>query len=239
MKQPSRCSDGFGVTGILLLVIMLVTIGFIGWLVYYSKNKSPNSVNVSTNTHKINSKNSSSSQIPKDESLSWTQVTSKLGGFTIRIPDGWHATNFSGEDFITGYNINDISYQKGAPVVVDVTETPYAGDSTFRFSAVQLKNTDNSSWLDGHEQQRVPFSVGNAEGYRYYEKYPSDISGCCIYPDSEIYTYEFKTALSTTYVRYIVINYNQATATSFKLSESDKNQVDFIDKVVKTLVINK
>ena len=171
--------------------------------------------------------------IEDTDSAKWTSVKSGLGGFTVKIPDGWQVTSFKPANLL----ISDVLTSTPGTAAKVSVETQNPGfDGQPRFEVTQYKNTDKFSFLDGDEQKQ-DFISGTLKGTRYYKKYPLQaIDGLGPYPGSEVYKYEFKTKDTTTYLIYSIVNYNQYTKTS-GITKSDVNQLTLVEKLVKTLQI--
>jgi hypothetical protein len=171
------------------------------------------------------------------EALTWKEVTSKQKAFSLRIPDGWQVANYGGSDNIRGQGLD---YKKGQPATIEDMATPYAGDSIFRLNIMRFEKGEPQATLDGDEKKET-FKTSTLEGTRYYKKYPvKEPEGLGPYPGMESYTYEFKKDGATVYVTYNIFNDNQYIRQILSpsvFSKADKNQVELIERMVKTLVI--
>lgn len=243
MNKLKRNDSGFSaVEGILVLLIVGI-VGFVGWYVWNQNNKTPNSNNTSANTNTVPTskpKTSTNSTAPIDkEAQTWILAESKQKGFTIRIPDGWEVVNYGGSNSIRS---KSIVYKSGTKAIVESSDSPYAGDSIFKFEVSQYKNSDNFRYLDGDEE-KSSFVAGTITGTKYHKTYPLvKLEGVGPIPGEDIYTYEFKTSDKTTYVVYRKLNLNDYSREFLKVNynqtTSDPDLTQLVERVAKTININ-
>jgi hypothetical protein len=224
---------GFSAVTVLLALLIIGVIGGVGYYVYNAQKKSNNPDLQSSKSQKNNAV-TEKAQETKDETINWTLLNSGLGGFSIKIPDGWTVINMSDSNAILSQNIE---YIKGQKAKIETVKTG-GSDQTFRFSIMQFKDGDDYQVLDGDEQ-KTEFIAGDLKGTKYYKKYPLEkVGGLGPYPGMESYKYEFKKAGTTTYISYNIFNYNEYSKDILTIKESDPNRINLIDQVAKTLKVN-
>lgn len=217
------------------VAIFVIAMGFAGASGYYVYNKNkdnqPAAVTPAQNqAAAVDTSLHAGSDDP--ETATWTELVSGQGGFALRVPDGWKLDNYLETDDARG---QDIAYTAGTKPSITSREGAYAGDTFYRFTVIQFKNTENFSMLDGDETAE-PFTAGTHNGVRYHKTYPvTEIDGIGPYPGTDTYVYEFKTAKTSTYVTYNILNLNKYTKDY--VTATDKNQLDIVDKAVKSLRI--
>ncbi len=231
MKKNQK---GFSAVEVILLVVVLGLIAGVGYYVFSQRSgKVVDNASTSSSSSDQKADTTVEDKSADSDAQSWVLLTSGKGGFSIRIPDGWEISNYKGEDNVQS---NSLTYKKGTPAKVTNQPFPYGGDSSFRFSVTKFDNTENFKFINGDEQ-KTEFNIGSQKGTRYYKKYPVEpVEGIGPYPGEEIYIYEFKTASTTTYISYGIYNHNQYSD-SIGIKESDQNQVELIERAVKTLKI--
>lgn len=94
MNKIPKNQKGFGAVEAILILVIIILIGVIGWLVYKNHHKSTTTKNTATtSSSKPKSTTSSTSNNPY---AGWNTYTSKLGGFTLKYPASWNITGFQG-----------------------------------------------------------------------------------------------------------------------------------------------
>jgi hypothetical protein len=218
------------------VAIFVIAMGFAGATGYYvyDKNKQKQSETTAPTQTQTPTEADTSLKAGSDdpETAAWTELISGQGGFAMRTPDGWKLENYLEIDDARS---QDIVYNAGTKAIIDNIAGAGGGDSFYRFSVTQFKNTDNFKLLDGDETAE-PFTAGTLNGVRYYKKYPvTAVDGIGPYPGTDSYTYIFKTDKTTTAVSYNIFNLNKYTKDY--VTASDANQLSIVDKAVKTLRI--
>ncbi len=232
MKKLNQ--NGFSPFETILLVLVIVALGFAGYVVYQRSKDSQN--NQQTTVVKKETPTEESKVEVDEEAQKWELVTSRQNAFSIRIPDGWKVVNYGQSDNLRA---SSVSYKAGTKAQVENIEYAYAGDSPVRFSVTQLKDNERYS-SDG--ASGTPFKLGDITGTKYYKKYPVEpVEGIGPLPGEEAYTYEFKTSGKITLVSYAVYHKNQYSEdflkTNYNQATSDINQIELVERVVKTLQI--
>lgn len=223
---------GFSALEIAIFVIVLGLIGGSGYVVYNKTQNAQPAETTTETTPAANTVQAGSTQA----TANWTELVSGQGGFAMRLPDGWRATNFLEEDNARSDNI---TYVPRTKATIEQVKGSYGGDGTVRFSIIQFKNSENVAYLDGTETA-TPFSTDSLTGVRYYKKYPVEAQdGIGPYPGSENYIYEFKTGKTKTYVSYFIYNYNKFTKDMLgnNFTQSDPDQHDILEQALQTLRI--
>lgn len=229
-----KFQKGFGAVEAVIIIFVIAAIGLGAWYVFTQRDDNDSQQNTGVDTSN-NSDQTAPAEDVDQEAQSWRLVESGQGGFGIRIPDGWEVTNYLPTNNIRS---QDLNYQEGVPVKVTDYDHEYAGDSIFRFSVIQFGEDDNFSMLDGDEQKQ-DFKLGDITGTKYYKKYPvQKPQGIGPYPGMETYKYELKQGGVTTYVVYNIFNYNEYSKNILhNFTKSDPDQVELVDRVVRTLDI--
>lgn len=235
--NTSQNEKGFGVVGVIIVILVLGGLGAAGWYVY-DKQKDKDTAPTSSRSQSVEDKKKQSKTETDTEAQAWHPVTSAQGGFSIRIPDGWKVANYGESNNIRS---NDVTYRAGTQATVEEIKNPYAGDSLVRFQVVQYKDSEPVAFLNGDET-KTSFTAGEVTGARYYKKHPVEpLLGIGPIPGEETYTYEFKTPGKTTYVMYRILNVNQHSAeylaSNYNQTKSDPNQLELVDRAVRTLEI--
>ena len=226
-----------------IVALVVVTVGLVGWRVLANKNKpksndSSNATNPTKSTAKVTPpKTTAVTEKPAVdvEAQNWTLLTSGLGGFSMKIPDGWALTNYSGGNNAHGQQLD---YTKGQAAKITQAADPYSGDTIFRFSITQYKDGASDRPLDSSGQKST-FDTTSLNGYKYYEKYPvQKATGIGPYPGMEKYVYIFDNGTSTTAVTYNIFNYNQFSKDIIGIKASDPNRLELVERAIKTLKVN-
>jgi hypothetical protein len=84
---------GFGAVEAILIVVIVVLIGTVGYLVYKDKHKTPAKVVTVTKTVTVTPRSTSSATNPY---AGWTSYTSKTAGYTVQYPLSWTIQGFNG-----------------------------------------------------------------------------------------------------------------------------------------------
>lgn len=116
---------GVSIVEVLLIIVVVGLIIAVGWLIYdrqqstkdkvstiQSSNDTPTDITQQTQT-------SSNQNTIKNESDSWTVLTSSKGAFKIKIPDGWIIDNLSTTDEAHIKNKNNLVYTQGKAAIIN------------------------------------------------------------------------------------------------------------------------
>lgn len=113
MKKLKNDESGFGAFEAVLIVIIVILIGAVGWLVYKNQHKDKATVNQSS--AKTAAKSKSPAAKAPDPYAGWATYTSQ-DGFTFKYPtDGWAITGARNPGYtqVTGSQLNGSEYQVG------------------------------------------------------------------------------------------------------------------------------
>jgi hypothetical protein len=97
MKKISKNQKGFTAVEGLLIILILVVIGAVGYMVYRNDHKTKTASVSSTSLTTSSSKKSSATTKSANPYAGWQTYHSKLGDFTIQYPANWNITGFNGE----------------------------------------------------------------------------------------------------------------------------------------------
>ncbi|HVX24524.1 MAG TPA: hypothetical protein VG992_04260 [Candidatus Saccharimonadales bacterium] len=185
---------GFSAIESLLVLVIVLLIGFIGYYVWHAQKVTDKTLN-STNRiadNQSNTVNSFAACVKAKSSVmeetypeqcvtkdgkkftgprsqnGWEEVISKNGGFSVDVPDGWNVWNYGGGDEM---RFDGITYTKGMPVKVQTAATPYAGDSEVPFSIAIL--TDSSSYVSP-QGTKTAYPLDGLEGHEYVQHWTAD-----------------------------------------------------------------
>lgn len=229
---------------VLMLVFAALVVGT-GYYVYQATNKADDALSnaeqgsvssVKKQTKKVETQ-SQEKVTPgsDDEAQLWKEVGSSKKGFSLRIPDGWEVINDISSDNMISQKI--LEYKRGTSAKIENVQIG-GGDQIYRFTARQFSISENVYYLDGDET-KSEFTTGLVKGSRYYKKYPiEEPKGIGAYPGMERYVYEFKKDNKITVITYSIFNYNEYSARIISLDKSDPNQLELVEKMVKTLKVN-
>src|SRR4029079_1253076 len=82
---------------LVLVLIIIVLLGVVGWFVYKNHNKTTNSTTTSTNATNPTTSSTTKTAIV-DQYAGWQTYTSKFGSFSFKYPaKGWNIEGFRGE----------------------------------------------------------------------------------------------------------------------------------------------
>jgi len=212
-----------------LILVLVIAVGIMAWKVLLSDTDVANTPKTARVTNQANDASDT------DPSAGWQRITSSQNGFSLRVPDGWVITTYNGDDQIRS---NDIDYIKGKPAVIEEAAYPYSGDASIRFGLYKTIQIDSNLNAE-YSWDQTNFSIGNLRGTKYTRVISSDWEGCCTYPNTEEFIYEFKKGESIIYVTYNIYKYN-GTRNQFSdsMTHDDDNQTALIEKVISTLEIN-
>ena len=98
MKKIRNNQQGFSVVEVVLILVIVVLIGVVGWMVYKNHHKDvASSANAGSTTKSVNtSKTSINNPVTATKSSSptanWTSFTSQDGKFSLKYPSSWTVT---------------------------------------------------------------------------------------------------------------------------------------------------
>src|SRR5580765_3704336 len=106
MTKSKNTQVGFGAIELVLVVLVLVAFGAVGWLIYQRQTAlSGTSTTTTTTKPPINT---------TDPTAGWVKVDSIGGAYSMKVPDGWELTNYPGNTL----NGDSITFSKGKPAVI-------------------------------------------------------------------------------------------------------------------------
>lgn len=219
MLKHVKNEKGFSVAEGILIMLLAAVVGLAGWYVYQNQNKdesTDSSASQTTKTEKEETKED-------DETAGWKQVESIGGAFTVKIPDGWELNSYPGNTM----NGDSITYSADKAAVITEGGSVYAGDQkkiNITFSSGEPYNAPQ--WQSPNqygEESVVDFVAGKLSGKRYKIEWTQSVTG--VNKGDKIYQYVFRTDNGD----QLSIVYMQGVA--------DANNLQTVDKMVKTLVV--
>ncbi len=164
MKRPKNLNkQGFTVVEVLMILLVVVIVGAIGWYVWRQRNlASQNAASDSARSSEQQSTTSSKKEKTKttttttsDASADWNSYKSKTGGFTIKVPDGWKLTAING--WLYGHQDSDVVDKSGTDGKVTETEFGWDGPSAL---TVMADSKYASQLVDGDKQGTITSNSG-------------------------------------------------------------------------------
>lgn len=90
MNRLKKNEQGFGVIEIILVLIIVILLGVVGWFVYKNHNKTTNNATTTTsNTGTTPSKTTATSTQSTNNYSGWPTYSSSVLGLNIKHPPGW------------------------------------------------------------------------------------------------------------------------------------------------------
>jgi hypothetical protein len=157
MHKQSLNSKGFGITGVLAVVLVLVVIVGGGFLVYHNNHKTKITTAVSSSTSSQSAtKGSSKTGAAVDPYAGWVTGTLQYEKATFRYPNDWQMSNASKNESQTGGVSNPgadsvtLTSPSGQTVSLE-TGQPYTfqtGNASVLSGAQSLKSLGGTYYLD-------------------------------------------------------------------------------------------
>jgi len=203
---------------ILGILLLLASIGLAGWYVR-DKNQKGSDVQNDTRSSQGRPKQDDLPNNQKEESQTWTRVTTQDRAFSMRVPDGWKITSYPG-DFLGAVEVN---YTPGTRATDDLQDTSYAGHMLrFRASIANLDDAGlGQQWESpqpGLQETVEDFSIGDLQGRRFKGVFTGDLK-------QTLYEYVFEVGngkkLDVVYTVYH--------------DQGDSDRVAIIEKAIKTI----
>jgi len=142
MKKSSLNTKGFGLIGVLAVVLVLVIAGLTGWLVW---NESHDSKKTTTTNNSTSSKNTDTKTVT-DPYEGWKTAASTWAGFTVKYPADWKYNVMVGRDNAEHINIDSSHMRITIDSYKDVTDRTCLDCSqtlnTVNFTASNLGSVD-------------------------------------------------------------------------------------------------
>jgi len=211
----------------LLLIVLLAAAA--GGVYYWQQMKIKD---LNSQIQSLNSENSalsnqlaaaSAAATPKDETADWKVATTSQKAFTIKIPDGWKVSNYAKSDFIAAASSADLSYQKGTAATITDVATPHDANSPVAFST---SYTDATS-LPKPVGTESDFALGTLSGKKYSQVYTVDTGTGALAHKKGDKTYEYRFTLTN----------GKAFVLVYNVRGTDTDQVDLVEKALKTVNI--
>lgn len=123
MNQTSNQS-GLAVIETVLILVVIGIIGFTGWYVWQSKQKSdemltPNqSSSQSSGKSKAATNDNGAKQTASEQSDSWLLFTSAKNEFSIRVPDGWKLEQYEDSPSLYTFSNDNLQIIPGQKAVI-------------------------------------------------------------------------------------------------------------------------
>lgn len=222
----NKNEQGFSAVEGLLILVIVGSIGGVGYFVYQSKSKTTSSLNntaKSQNEPQKSTKQAVEKKAEKASAISYgAMLTSLNKQFTISIPDGWTVTNDTEIDYALAVGGQNMIYKKGAPTkIVNALGHRGGGITTTSFVVQFSKDALDQYYSASKETGTIKLNNGK-EGKKYLlvsDGGPDDVGTI---KGTKFYGYQFKNEKGST-----IINYT--------LSPSDSDQLEVVENVVKTL----
>lgn len=222
MKRLDKSEQGFGTAEGILIVVIVVLIGVVGWFVYKNHNKTVTSATTTSTTSTTPTKTTTPTPVT-DASAKWTRVSSFNNKFSLLIPDGWKVNVSQVRD--SAYVADDTTGNTDELKVITGTKpTITKGDITrggiFPFSAVLSDSSSATGTPSG-----TASTVGTVSGVvvTRYEMHPTESLPDQAQPGDTEYYYKFGSTL-------FWIDYIQRKGVESHLTD--------IEKVVKSVQLN-
>lgn len=229
-------NKGFSSIETILILVIIVAIGGVGYWVYLSQKETKESLSESKY---IKTSKSSAAGDSKDNGVSanWKRFESGKGAFSIKIADGMSGFKDTSSDFIivTTYkegeqtNIKDVKgYGTDGKSVVSI----YQEDTSKLFEPTEALNLKETKFVT---------SSGISGTRRSFEdpyKPPCEGIGCYLGTKQIIYDFSNKSTGKTVRIWYSQAVLNEDTKRIYSLTEDDPDLSSIIDAMAKTLEIN-
>lgn len=213
--------NGFSAVEGLLILVVLGIIGFTGWYVWQAKDKTDKALTVSnSDTPKFKHKSVSTpskEEAKPDETTNWLLYKSSGGEYQIRLADGWELMRHVESTSLTSYKA--LEYKAG--VKATVTEHSSGRGGPFPLIIMVSKQpTEIRGGLQGEFKTN-----SGLVGKKYMFIQQSQEGGHDLQYGEREYTYHFSKNGTYVYINHSVIG-------------EQKDNSEYVEKVVKTLVIN-
>lgn len=221
MPRTKLNQSGFGLVDGLLIAIVVLLVGFIGYYVYSNnqENAKPE-VTVSKSAVKTVNKKPATTV---DETASWLLYQAPSSAYSLRLPDGWKFQRYMKGDSITAFNASDTVYVKGQPATISEVEfgRDFANLSYGLFYGDSANITINPA---ATEQTGFKTNQGlSVKKYMYTQVEEQQALG----PSKGTITYS-----------YYIVKGGKTMQISHDIATGEANKTDLVEKSTKTLVIN-
>ncbi len=225
MGKLKNNQDGFGTLELILILVIVVLIGVVGWFVY-DRNQNKSSQNTSTTATTTPKTTTSTNIAPTSTKFSLqTKLTSHSKAFSFYIPDGWIVTNDNTLDYGHAIGLENLTYKKGSKgIVLNKPGLRGDGPTVSNFIFQEVSKTDFDGYFDNMTKAGTITTSDGVEGQKYtftLKKEDDMVSGV----GSMSYGYSF-----VHNSKYYVFNYMQAG--------SDPNMSNIVEETIKTLHFN-
>jgi len=121
ISNKTNNNKGFTLVEVLLLIVVLILVGGLGYLGYKQVNKKSTTSTSSTNTTTTKT-DTPATTLVKDETANWLTYAPESNAYSIRIPDGWQLHYLSKENGGSGdpysWVSKELSYKAGTKATV-------------------------------------------------------------------------------------------------------------------------
>lgn len=167
------------------------------------------------------------------EAFAGEEVVSGDKSYSIKIPNGWSVELDTGGNSLKAAEPEDITYTADTKPTIAWLDG-WGTDSPMRFSIYY--STESEDVATAEEGEAVtPFVTDDGlEGMRYYKQHPLEaVDGPGYLPGEKTYIYRFEKSGARASIVYRLLEKNNFSPAD-QLSESDPNQLELIEQVVKT-----
>lgn len=145
---------------VLVVIVLVVLAGAVGWLVYRTEDIAKQENNAAATDTKDDAGDTT-------DTVGYTDVKSGSGGFQLRVPDGWGPlTNVMDSDFVILPGMEQPVVAAGAEVKVQEVQS-YGTDSSSVFTAMLVKKGEAAE----PRGEASEFTIGKGEDALVGKKY--------------------------------------------------------------------
>jgi hypothetical protein len=201
-------SNGFGVVGLVLVVVVIAGVSGAGWYVWKSKQDKPApKAAVVVRCEK-----------PSDVK-GWLQYEPEGKSYKVCLPDGWQLNELSGVDSLEAYKSSSLTYREGTLAMVS-KGSPVGSDFIFSMSLVG----DVQMYAPGEKQQLVDAAGTVIDKYTFTQTGEPDILKA--------------TPKGATDYAYFVKQNGKTARVNYRALPGEPNNFEIVEKMVKSLQIN-
>jgi Tfp pilus assembly protein PilV len=190
--MTQREQTGFALIETILILVILVMIGGVGYYVWHAKQSTEATLQ-QNNAHAGLQTKSSAPKIAQDPAIaSWLEYKAPSGHFSVHLADGWDLNRCKGSDFLYTYGSEHTQYKPGAKARVADIDCGSDGSAVGLFISYYAKTVDSSGKVQGEKTGTFKTAQGvEVTAYLYTKTTEEDALGD-VPKGGKIYSYVAK-----------------------------------------------